>query len=1305
MKNKLTLKKIRFLFIATLVSVGIFMTATYLTMVRSEREMGKVKSSLDFLLSLENIMNDVQAIETGQRGYIISGDEKFLDPHNSGLKSINTDTVLLKSIPADPLQEARRVILLKLIDERIDHSKSLVETRRLHGFDSAADKIQIGIGKLKMDSIRQVVDEMEMYDRDFLRRANLERDKYSNRSFWQLLLLTAIFYAVLFYSYVIITRDFNQLQESERNLKYNASLIRNISDPIITTDKEFRITNWNLHAERLYGFKEEEVKGKTVDEVLKIGYVDLQPDDILEQFKKNAHWKGEVIHHHKNGTPINVEVTSSSVKDNEGNETGLVAVIRDITMRKKMEGLLQEKAMVQSAELNNVFERITDAFIALDSNWNYVYVNHQAGIMHGRDPQELVGKNIWTEFPDVKNEEFYDALHKAQQTQMPQRLQLYYSTTGKWFEDLIYPSEQGVSVYYHDITERKKAELALKESNERFELVARATNDAIWDWNMLTDKIWGNNKFHEIFDVREGEEFNFKNFLERIHDDDRQVLLDNFKNALYAKQTLITEEFRFRRASGGYRTLYDRAYIIYDNNQRGIRMLGAMEDITEERESEKKLFLEKELSDSIINSLPGVFYLYNQKGQFYRWNKNFEDVTGYTSEEILKLHPIDLFPENERELLAGKIANVFVAGEDSVEAHFMLKDGTLIPYFFTGRLISYEGEICLMGVGMDVSERKRSQEKLIESELKFRTLIEQASDGIFISDNNGNYIDVNTSASIMTGYSESELLQMNLRDIMVPEDLEERPAQLDRLKDGKVLLTERRLKHKSGNYLDVEISSKMLPDGRYQGIVRDITFRKKAEEKIRNTEEQRRLIMNAALDAIICIDTNGMITFWNPQAEKIFGWSYNEVLNKRLSEVIIPHKFRSMHDKGIETYMASGKGPALNVLLELTAINRAGTEFPVELTVLPITQGGDTFFCAFIRDITLRKKAEEELRLSEHKYRLLFTQNPMPMWMISIPERDFLDVNPSAINFYGYSREEFLNMNIRDIRPAEEVPKLSGLTERPPGIYNAGVWTHQKKDGSLVQVNIVTHDIFYEGQNCKLVLSIDVTDKIAAEENLRKSHEEFRQLALHLENIRESERTHMAREVHDELGQQLTGLKMDISWLKRRINTDDTEIQLKINDTIELIDKTVISVRRIATELRPSILDDLGLIAAMEWQTGEFQKRSEISSSFETNIPNIELPSDIATGLFRIYQECLTNVSRHSGASLVKAGLHKTEQGLELTISDNGKGFDASEIASKKTLGLLGMKERTGLMGGKYTITSQPGVGTSVRIIVPLKES
>jgi signal transduction histidine kinase len=213
--------------------------------------------------------------------------------------------------------------------------------------------------------------------------------------------------------------------------------------------------------------------------------------------------------------------------------------------------------------------------------------------------------------------------------------------------------------------------------------------------------------------------------------------------------------------------------------------------------------------------------------------------------------------------------------------------------------------------------------------------------------------------------------------------------------------------------------------------------------------------------------------------------------------------------------------------------------------------------------------------------------------------------------------------------------------------------------------------------------------------------EQLRNLSAHLQNIREQERIHIAREMHDELGQLLTGFKMDVSWLKKKYSTDDPDIREKLTEMESLINDAVSFVRKIAAELRPSILDDLGLIPALEWQSKEFHKRFGIEVEFNSKVQELHTTELIATGLFRMYQESLTNVARHSGASRVQAVLQTSIAHISLTIADNGKGFDINGIGERKTLGLLGMKERAFMIGGKLDINSKPGEGTTVSIKVP----
>jgi signal transduction histidine kinase len=222
-------------------------------------------------------------------------------------------------------------------------------------------------------------------------------------------------------------------------------------------------------------------------------------------------------------------------------------------------------------------------------------------------------------------------------------------------------------------------------------------------------------------------------------------------------------------------------------------------------------------------------------------------------------------------------------------------------------------------------------------------------------------------------------------------------------------------------------------------------------------------------------------------------------------------------------------------------------------------------------------------------------------------------------------------------------------------------------------------------------------------------NEQLRKLSAHLQNIREEERMHIAREMHDELGQFLTGLKMDIAWLNKRITNSNGQEQYaankeKLAEMTTLVDEAVVFVRRLAAELRPSILDDLGLVAALEWHSREFTRRFNIEVDIQSHVKDLKTSELVATGLFRMFQESLTNVARHAEAKKVIAVLQILDGHIQLSVTDDGKGFDMDGSGKRKTLGLLGMKERAFMIGGKLEIISQPGRGTTVLINVPLEQ-
>jgi PAS domain S-box-containing protein len=231
----------------------------------------------------------------------------------------------------------------------------------------------------------------------------------------------------------------------------------------------------------------------------------------------------------------------------------------------------------------------------------------------------------------------------------------------------------------------------------------------------------------------------------------------------------------------------------------------------------------------------------------------------------------------------------------------------------------------------------------------------------------------------------------------------------------------------------------------------------------------------------------------------------------------------------------------------------------------------------------------------------------------------------------------------------------------------------------------------------------DITDRYLAGEEIRASRQQLRALASRLERAREEERTQIAREIHDELGQALTGLKLDIAWIRGRLPRHGP-LAAQCVSMIERIDKTIESVRRIATDLRPSILDQLGLEAAVEWQSQQFIARTGIVVTVQSSCEKGHMPEVLASSAFRILQESLTNVARHACATAVDVRLVQTSSLLVLEVEDNGVGVPPDVLEKTSSLGLIGMRERALACGGKLTIASGPGMGTIVQLNVPLAQ-
>jgi len=517
-------------------------------------------------------------------------------------------------------------------------------------------------------------------------------------------------------------------------------------------------------------------------------------------------------------------------------------------------------------------------------------------------------------------------------------------------------------------------------------------------------------------------------------------------------------------------------------------------------------------------------------------------------------------------------------------------------------------------------------------------------------------------------------------------------------------------------------------------------------EALEHSEERFRSVVETAGDAIISVDSQGHIVFCNKSAELTFGYSLDELVGRPLT-FIMPERFREAHQEAMDRVVSTGKSNIIGRAAEMAGLRKDGSEFPIELSLATWGTREGIFFTGIIRDVTERKKAEEALRRSrdeleirvqertaelantnqalqieieerkqvesalresETKYRIVADNTYDWEWWLS-PEGRFVYVSSSCKEITGYDPEEFL-------KDPDLIFRII-CAEDKPIFMNHQNEVDNNQTGGEVEFRIVRPDrshrwIFHA---CQAVFddhgnflghrgsNRDITERKLAQEALQQSEEQLRYLSSQLLSAEEKERKRIARELHDGIGQSLTAIKFRVENMLQQMNRSKAKrIAKPLEAIIPLIQQSIEESRRIQMDLRPSILDDLGILATLSWFCREFQiTYSRISIEKLIDINEDEVPDSLKTVIYRISQEALNNVAKHSKADLVHLALRKSDGKIELAIRDNGQGFDLNQIrprkASERGLGLTSMRERTELSGGTFEIESAPGGGTIIR--------
>jgi PAS domain S-box-containing protein len=491
------------------------------------------------------------------------------------------------------------------------------------------------------------------------------------------------------------------------------------------------------------------------------------------------------------------------------------------------------------------------------------------------------------------------------------------------------------------------------------------------------------------------------------------------------------------------------------------------------------------------------------------------------------------------------------------------------------------------------------------------------------------------------------------------------------------------------------------------------------ENGLRRSEETYRALFDKNPYPVWVYDTETLrILAVNEASIRKYGYAREEFLELTLSDLHVSEDAPSLREHVSSPHPEAGSARGWRHR------HKDGTVIDVEIASQEISLDGARARIVLAIDVTDRRRAEEALRRSEYLYRTVASN--IPSGAVALFDRelrlivaDGAGVHDAAGVSKEVSKELLVGRTSQEVFPAETWDLLEPLCRAALDGRPASAEVPFR--GRIYFV----HTLPIPGENgisMGMALALDITARKSAEDEVRRMNEilerrvaertaqleaayhHLQALSTHLQSVREEEQARVAREIHDELGQALTGLKFELSRLAQRLRGLPGDVSAKVTGLAAVVDETIHNVRRISSELRPAILDDLGLVAALEWHAEEFEKRTGIKCTLKAPRQRFEVGPDLGIALFRICQEALTNVARHARAKTVRIALTRTRDHVVLEVRDDGAGIREAALTSVRSLGLLGMRERARAFGGEVLIRGVPGQGTEVTVKIPRRD-
>jgi PAS domain S-box-containing protein len=719
----------------------------------------------------------------------------------------------------------------------------------------------------------------------------------------------------------------------------------------------------------------------------------------------------------------------------------------------------------------------------------------------------------------------------------------------------------------------------------------------------------------------------------------------------------------------------------------------------------------------ILEGAPVGFARSTPDGRILYANAAFVKILGYDSaEELLSLDVArDIYadPRQRAAVLAQKNdpnipqrREIEIRRRDGSTTWVEIQSRTVLDA--GGRVLHYESFV------IDLTERVRSESALKQSEERWRGVFGNSRIGIALVGPKGRFAEVNARYQELVGYSEEELRGMSFLEITHPDDRVENQRLNVELHAGrrKNFQIEKRYRRKDGDWIWVRTTVFLVPGPGgaapcEAALVEDITQRKRAEEQLLKSERQLRDAQAIAhVGSWEWNPREGSAT-WSDEMYRIFSVpssfhpateSFLECVHpedrERMREILgqsleqheaFPHEYRITRPDGSVRHIRS-----------VSSVERDAA-------------GSLARIVGVAQDVTERTGLENELKISEaylaEGQRLSHTGSWA--WKVATGELFWSQETFRIVGVDPATMKPSHQLFLQRLHP-EDRARVEEELDR--ALHDGADFDSRYRllhpDGSIAHLHSLGHPAFdAAGELVEYVgVVVDETERHLAGERLDRSLHELRALSSRLLTIRDEEARRIAREVHDEVGQSLTALAMDVAWLQKKLSRRGPKAQLaaKLGAMSRLVDSTLESVQRIASDLRPGVLDELGLEAAVEWAVRRFEERTGIPCGFETSLNGAAIDSPRATAAFRILQEALSNVARHARATRVEVLLSTRTGSLRLDVRDNGLGIEAARIADSGSLGLLGMRERARSLGGSVAIDRAPEGGTRISAQIPL---